>query len=610
MPNKNLKSLETEKLQRSLTVTRGSENEEERTIELAFSSEEPYERWFGEEVLDHQSDSVMLERLNNAGAVLVNHDTRDQIGVIDSARIDADGKGRAVIRFSRSQRGEEIYNDVKDGIRQLVSVGYRIHKYEVTEREGMPDLVRVTKWEPFEISIVAVPADATVGVGRSDDTKATNINNMEAIMPKQETTKAPVETPDIGKIETDTRKAELDRINSIRSTAETHDLEELGRQAMSEGWSVEKFKTEVLSKVGERNSKARSESEHDGEIDLSRKDQKEYSLVRLMTALANPNDRAAQQRAGFELEVSDAAVKGFGGDFEVRGAYIPESVLNRANNVGTPSAGGNLVATDLLSQSFIDVLRNNSAVIGAGATMLSGLVGNVDIPRQTAGSTMTWIAAEDGDASEDEPTFDQISLTPKDAAIYTEATRRSLQQTTPSIDALIRRDIATAIALGIDYAALYGTGGSGQPRGIGKQTGIIAKTFAAANPTYAELINMIAQVMGANALTGMPQWLFGADGWEALSTTAKQASGAEGNFILGDNGTVKGYGSRMSTQVTAGDYFFGDFSQLLIGEWGGMELNVDPYTHALKGKVRFIGFKTVDTAVRHPECFALGNDTP
>ena len=607
---KNLKSLETEKLQRSLTVTRGSENEEERTIELAFSSEEPYERWFGEEVLDHRSDSVMLERLNNAGAVLVNHDTRDQVGVIDSARIDADGKGRAVIRFSRSQRGEEIFNDVNDGIRQLVSVGYRIHKYEVTEREGMPDLVRVTKWEPFEVSIVAVPADATVGVGRSDEEIPQIIEKQEAIMPKQDAVPAPVETPDIGKITQEARKVEMDRMNAIRSTAEAHDLDELGREAISEGWTAERFTTEALAKVGERNAQARVESKHDGEVDLSHKEQKEYSLTRLMTALANPNDRAAQQRAGFELEVSDAAIGGFGSEFKARGAYIPETVLNRVNNVTNPTEGGNLVATDLLSGSFIDVLRKNSAVIGAGATMLSGLVGNVDIPRQTSGASMSWIAAEDGDATESEPTFDLVALTPKDAAVYTEATRRSLQQTTPSIDALIRRDIAIAIALGIDNAALYGTGATGQPRGIANQTGIISKTFVAANPTYIELVNMIKQVMDANALTGMPSWLFGADGWEALSTTAKQASGAEGNFILGDNNTVKGYGSRMSTQVTAGDYFFGDFSQLLVGEWGGMELNVDPYTHSLKGRIRFVGFKTVDTAVRHPECFALGNDTP
>ncbi|MCK9563507.1 MAG: HK97 family phage prohead protease, partial [Bacteroidales bacterium] len=122
-----------------------------RTVEIAFSSEEPYERWFGEEVLDHSPQSVRLDRLNGGAAVLVNHDTDDHVGVVESARIDSDKRGRAVIRFSRSERGEEIFQDVQDGIRTLVSVGYRIHKYEVTERKGQSDLVRVLDWEPYEV---------------------------------------------------------------------------------------------------------------------------------------------------------------------------------------------------------------------------------------------------------------------------------------------------------------------------------------------------------------------------------------------------------------------------------------------------------------------------
>lgn len=599
-------NLETnDTFQRSFVIERVADTEEvdTRTVELAFSSEEPYMRYFGEEILDHQPDSVKLERLNNAGAVLVGHDHDDQVGVVESARIDADGKGRAVIRFSRSARGEEIYNDVKDGIRKLVSVGYRIHKYEVTERDGLPDLVRVTDWEPYEISIVSVPADPTVGVGRSDKP-----NNDEKVIKMTEPVKDTAPAIDTKKVTADVRKAEMDRINAIRSTAEHHELEDLGRQAIEEGWSASKFNEQALSKVGERNNKARAESEHDGEVDLSPKEQRTYSMSRLMEALANPTDRAAQQRAAFELEVSDAAVQGFGGDFKARGAYIPSQVLQRANNVTVPAEGGNLVATDLLAGSFIDVLRNTSAVMGAGATFLQGLVGNVDLPRQTSGSTMAWINGEDGDATESEPTFDLVSLRPRDAAVYTEVTRRTLQQATPSIDAIIRRDIAVAIALGIDKAALYGTATNGQPRGITLQTGINTKTFAALGaPTYAEIIDMIKLMMADNAYAGMPRFLMEAGMWAHLSTAPKQASGAEGNFILGDNDRIKGLPYTQSQQVNANNLFLGDFSQLLIGEWGGMELNVDPYTHSLKGRVRYVAFKTIDTAVRHPESFVFGS---
>lgn len=617
MDKKKASQIKTNDLKRELVmndvkVIRAEEGEEDtRTVELAFSSDaDNLDRWFGTEQLIHTPEAVRLERLNNGGALLVDHNTRDQVGVVLSARVDSDGMARAVVKFSRSARGQEIYDDVIDKIRQLTSVSYRIHKYEVEEREGMPDLVRVTEWEPHEISIVSVPFDASVGVGRSENLEVPNPIKKEEerkMDPKDE--KKPA-TPDVAKLKADTRKAELDRMNKIRSMSETHELPELGRQAIEEGWTYEDFNHEALAKIGERNNKARTESKHDGNVDLDHKEQKRYNLTALLHAIANPQDRSAQQRAAFELEVSDEAVKGFGGDFKARGVYIPDQVLNqqRALSAGTATAGAELVATDLLSGSFIETLRNASAMIQAGATMLPGLIGNVDIPRQTSGSTMGWIAAEDGDAPNGEPTFDQVSLSPKDAAVYTEMTRRSLQQTTPAIDGIVRRDIAMAIALGTDLAGLYGTGATGQPTGVANQVGINNPTFAAAGPTYLELLNMIRLVMEDNALMGMPSWIFGADGWEHLSTTPKQPSGVEGNFIMPDN-TIKGYPTRMTQQVTAGDYFFGDWSQILIGEWGGLEVNVDPYTHSLKGKVRFVAFKTMDVAVRHPEAFAYGNDT-
>jgi len=151
--------LDKSPLTRSFSITERALNEEARTVEIAFSSETPVERDFGAEVLDHNPQSVRLDRLNGGAAVLVDHDTSDHVGVVESARIDADGKGRAVIRFSRSARGQEIMQDVMDGIRQLVSVSYKIHKYAREARKGLSDLVRVTDWEPFELSIVAIPAE-------------------------------------------------------------------------------------------------------------------------------------------------------------------------------------------------------------------------------------------------------------------------------------------------------------------------------------------------------------------------------------------------------------------------------------------------------------------
>lgn len=606
---------------RDFKIEQKAHDEDSRTVEIAFSSEEPYERSFGVEVLDHDPQSVRLDRLNGGAAVLVNHDSYDQVGVVESARIDSDGKGRAVIRFSKSVRGQEIYQDVQDGIRSLVSVGYRIHKYTTTEREGSADLVRVTDWEPYEVSIVAIPADASVGVGRSETPPAKKPPETQAHATEESTmsdeVKAVEQEPvkpavvvDEKAVTDRIRNDETRRIDAIRAVGDKYGLDALARDAISEGTSVEEFNAKALEEVGKQNNQVRAESSHDGDVDLSRNDRKKFSIVRLMDAISNPNDRAAQERARFELEVSAEGQRGFGGDFKCRGEFIPPSVLgySRDLSAGTATDGAELVATDLLGSEYIKVLRNNSALMGAGMRVVSGLVGNVEMPRQTSAASSTWLSAEDAEATESEPQFDQVSLTPKDLACYTEVTRRLLQQSTPDIDGIVIEDLAIAQALGIDLAVLYGSGSSGQPTGIANTTGINTVDLAAADPTYQEIVQIIKEVMADNALMGSPRWILEANGWEALSTTPKQGSGVEGNFILGENDKIKGYDYTLSNQVTDEEYFFGDFSQVVCGEWGGLEINVDPYTHSLRGRVRYVTFKTVDIAVRQPTAFCYAHD--
>ena len=607
-------TIEAMPLERTFTIQSRAVDDEARTVEISFSSEEPYERYFGSEVLSHNPQSVRLARLNGGAAVLVNHDSGDQVGVVDSARIDGDMKGRAVIRFSKSQRGQDVFQDVKDDIRQLVSVGYRIHRYETVEREGMSDLVTVTDWEPFEVSIVAIPADATVGVGRSaEELLETKIKakqkevHMETI---KEEVQVEAVTFDATAERTKIRTEEKNRTEAIRGLSDLHDLGDLAKQGISEGWSLTDFNKKALEVVGERNQKARTESRHSGEVDLSPKDRQEFSMIRLMDAISNPNDRSAQNRAGFELEVSAESQRGFGSDFKCRGEFVPDSLLSgkRDLSAGIATDGAELVANNLLADSYIEVLRNAMVTAQAGITILPGLIGNVSIPRQTSGAASTWISAEDGDATEGEAQFDQVTLTPKDLACYTEVTRRLLLQSTPAIEGIVRRDLAMAQALGIDKAVLYGTAASGQPRGIKNQTGVQTLDLAAASPTYAEIIIMVRKVLAGNALTGTPQWLISPAGWEALSTTPKQGSGVEGNFILGENNRIAGYERQVSNQVTTEEYFFGDFSQVMLGEWGGLEINVDPFTQSLKGRIRYITFKTCDVAVRQPGSFCYAHD--
>lgn len=162
-------------LTRTFELDRAAMDEEKRTIELSFSSEHPVERWFGVEILDHSPSSVDLSRLNAGAPLLVNHDTRAQCGVVERAEV-REGKGYAKVRFSRSACGEEIFQDVKDGIRRLVSVGYRLMDNKLVEQSEVEgkETYRFKRWQPYEVSIVPVPADPTVGVGRGAEETTKN----------------------------------------------------------------------------------------------------------------------------------------------------------------------------------------------------------------------------------------------------------------------------------------------------------------------------------------------------------------------------------------------------------------------------------------------------
>lgn len=158
-----------EPLRRECAIASAQRNidEDARTVELSVSSEAEVERWFGMEILEHRDSAIRLDRFNNNAALLMDHNHSDQVGKVSAPTV-RDGKLRVLLHFSRSARGQEIFQDIVDGIRSLVSIGYRIHEVNTTKHEGGLETVRVVDWEPFEASIVSIPADISVGVGRSD----------------------------------------------------------------------------------------------------------------------------------------------------------------------------------------------------------------------------------------------------------------------------------------------------------------------------------------------------------------------------------------------------------------------------------------------------------
>jgi HK97 family phage major capsid protein/HK97 family phage prohead protease len=567
---------------------------QDRTYEFPFSSEFPVARYFGNEILSHDEEAANLSRLNDGAPLLFNHNPDKVIGVVERAYIDGKRRrGYARVRFSRNAFAQEILSDVKDGVLRNVSFGYSIDKME---ERGSGDYV-ATAWSPYEISVVSVPADPGVGIGRSfeADTPAASAAPSPDPIPSMENA-----TPDLAVVQAEAAQAERARISDITALCDKHGMADLGRQLVESGRSIDEARAAVLDKLNIHQETVTMQA---ADLGLSEKESRSFSFLRAINFLANPTDRSAREAAAFEIEASEAAAAKLGR--QSRGITIPQDVLRRDLNVGAATAGGNLVATELDAGSFIDLLRNASALDQAGATVLTGLTGNVAIPRQSGAATAYWVA-ESGSPTESQQTVDQVSLTPKTVAAYTDYSRRLMLQSSIDVENMVRNDLARVLALKIDAAGLYGTGSNSEPLGLKLTTGIGTENFAAAIPTFAEVVALESDVATANALLGSPVYLMNAAMRGGLKTKAKDAG--SGLFVMEGN-EVNGYRGVLSNQVESGDLWFGNFADLIIGYFSGLDLMVDPYTHSTSGTVRVVAMQDVDIAVRHPESFSRGNDT-
>lgn len=603
-------------------------NAEDRTVELAFSSEFEVQRWYGVEILGHDKGEVRMERLQSAtAALLVNHDPGEQVGVVVSAEIDKDGKGRALVRFSKSAHAEEIFQDVKDGIRKLVSVGYRIHEMKLAEtREGGVDVYRITDWEPHEISLVSIPADPSVGVGRSTAAGvATEVDRDDhrTETPQEERPRVSVESPrerqqkhEGSTIMPDKeqtfdvaaeRKAATDAANQRASTilkmGDEYKATDLASQAVRDGKSVGEFQDMLLKRLNEQTARPLDEQARGGEIGMSDKDVKQFSFMRAIRHLANPSDPALRKAAAFELECSRVAQDAY--DKEAKGILVPADVLGRAFSSTTPGSGpgSNIIATELQSASFIELLRNKSFALQRGRK-LAGLVGNVDIPRQKSANTTYWVG-EGSAPTGGEMGTDKINLSPKTLGAFSDITRKMLLQSSPDAEALTRDDLLAAMALEVDRAAIYGSGSSNQPRGVKLYAGINGVDFVAANPTYAELVAMETAISSDNADVANMAYVGNAAFRGYCKTTLKSA-GVSG-YLWEPGNTINGYECAITNQCITGDVFFGNWNELLIAMWSGIDLTVDPYALATSGGVRVIAFQDVDFNLRHVDSFCWGS---
>lgn len=568
-------------------------SEDGRKVELSFSSELPVQRGEYMEVLSHDPKDVDLSRLNDSHPLLLNHDPERQIGVIENATVGGDKKGRAVVRFSKSQLGEEIWNDVKDGIRRLVSVGYRRIKELSSEVRDGVESVRFA-WQPYEISIVSVPADATVGVGRAEEKPVSKkeIKTMSAEVineaPKRDHIKDNAE------------------ILAIRNHLETKGVgvRDLADQALKEGWSVDKFRAEALNKLPEAKPVQTSVL-----ADVKERDWKKYSITRAI-AMQLPGAK----RDGIENELNEELAIKYGKRAE--GVFVPDEAFARNAVAGTATLGGFMVENSVASNEFIELLRNRSQVLNLGARVLN-LSNPTFIPRQAGAGTVNWVG-ESVASTLTGINFTNLTLTPKGVSAYHQYSKQLLATGNPSIDMLIRDDITNTLALAIDLAALHG-GGSSEPVGIAGTSGINTVALAASglalgNATaYPALVSLESLIAADNADVSTMGYLVRPGHRGALKTNTRFAST---DTPVWEDGQINGYRAEVSNQIavnlTTGTatticsaIFFGNWNDLLIASFGSTDLVVDPYTAGANAVVRLYARRWVDIGVRHPESFAV-----
>ena len=588
--------IKTGVLSRHVTFEREHYDEEERSVTLSFSSEEPVERWFGNEVLLHSPESVDLGRLNSRAALLWNHNPDDQIGVVETASIE-NGRGVATVRFSKSERGQEMFADVLDGVRGNVSVGYVIDEME---ERGERDFV-ATRWTPHEISLVSIPADTSVGVARAAEGEhQTRIKYITKEAPTMEEQKIDVdairaEAHEAAKAEYQQRAA---KIQSMVDGAPV--LRELADKAQAESWPMEKFEAEsfaVLKRELVKKPEAAPQIASPLSVDMTRKERERYSLLRAVQASASGD----WSKAGFEREVSDVIADRVGQSNG--GFYVPtDSAWGRRDlTAGTNNQGGFLVGTDHDGASFIEALYAAMVTTQLGARTMENLQGNVSIPKLATGTSTYWVA-EAAAPTEGQPVFANVSLTPKNLASYVQISRNLAVQSDPSVEAVVQDDITRAIAVAVDAAALAGSGSSNQPTGILSTTGIGSVSFSSAGaPTFAEIVSIETAISTDNAMGQNMAFVTTPALAGTLKTTTKDSG--SGRFVS-ENGEIMGYPVLPTSSMSANTILLGDFSQLMIAQFGALEVITE--RSASTGLLTLGLHLMVDIGVRHAESFAKG----
>lgn len=640
---------------RFVEVKPSSYDKEKKSVRVVAASEKPvqifdWERW---EIVDEVLLMAGFELPETRQVPLLDTHSRWSVDdVLGSARnFTSNGSVLEADTFFSSVE-EDVETKVREGHLTDLSVGYRAlestyipknEKAVIRGRTFEGPLKVTSRWLVKELSLAPIGADETAKVRSLPEyqeiIKRMNNNTsnpggsvMETTNPAPGVTPAPLPPAfDYKRVETlESQLTEVTRQLADKSESERKEqihaistrfvgrvpkVDELREKAITDKWSPDRFKGEIIDRISD-----------DGPIDtpdttlgLTRKQVQQFSFTRAIMNKIDPRNKAE-----FELECMRALrEKGIG--TRADSILVPYDVLaggrqamdnfqnhpdftqffktSKRNLVTTSAASaGNLIATNLLASSFIELLRNKMLLTSLGVRMLTGLVGNIAIPRQTGTGTAVWETEATGITSESTQTFDQLTLSPNEVGAYTEVSRKMLQQGTPAVEGLVQSDLSTILALAIDLAGFHGSGGT-QPTGIVGTSGVGSVNGAALD--WPAIVEFETDVATANAEVASMAYVTTAAIHGLLKTRVKESGFPV--YLMNDNGQMNGYRCERTNQITAGYMFFGDFSQALIAEWGVLEMLVNPYILDKEGLVRITVHQSVDFGVRQAGAFSVSS---
>ena len=663
------------------------EASDDRTIEVTWATETEVRQWFGREQLVVSRKAVDLTRMNeNRAPVYLNHSRREQVGVVENVRF----KGNTLVgdlRFSRGALGEEIYNDVLDGIRSQVSCGYRVLKYEEDLTNEKDPLLKVVRWQPFEVSIVGTGADQNAIVNRSTRPDYFTPEDVEGYEAQRSE----------GEPEAEPEGDDMETAKEIMKAARAANQTELGMKAIEDGWTLEEFNraleaislTATAEPEGEpegegesqRSDDSSEEGDDDDDPDDDRTEEERNEAHRSQTifTIAQENDKMeegfeairnnesiedftkrilkdneqvngadpdnpytsdrptyekkdlqkfrisnlvyqalypGQRRGGEEAEIAEQETEWRrANNIETQGYAVPNEAFvadayyqaqaahQRALSAGVAASGGNVVDDELLAGSFIDILLENT-VCTRLCTHLHDLEGDLIFPRQATRSQATWTGEIEA-ATEQDPTFDTVTMTPHHLRAYIVTSRQLIHQSSISIEQFIRRDLARAVAKAMDLAIMRGSGSGDEPEGIDNVTGINTVDWSldgnSTSVDYDHFLEAEEKLADDDALMGRLAWVTEPTVRKLGRKTAELGTGTSRPIWY--RNTVADYPASVTTQCADFNAYFANWTEFLIGHWGGVDILVNPFSLDTTAQVRIVIYKMVDFAVRHPVSF-------